>query len=94
MFDTATTDYPGTINLSTGDYTIPGIPYGAVGDIVPAYYGGSGYTFSPTTIHVTVTGSLTGQNFTASGDGPFRVRSPDPAGHACLWEPWLTSATA
>ena len=67
MFDTATTDYPGTINLSTGDYTIPGIPGGAVGDIVPAYYGGGGYTFSPTTFRVTVTGNLTGQNFTASG---------------------------
>ena len=50
MFDTATTDYPGTINLSTGDYTIPGIPYGTVGDIVPAYYGGSGYTFTPSSI--------------------------------------------
>ena len=46
----------------------PGGPYGAVGDIVPAYYGGSGYTFTPTSIAgLTITGSLTGQNFTASG---------------------------
>ncbi len=67
-FDTSGTDYPGTINLSTGFYSIPGIPDGAVGDIVPAYYGGGGYTFSPPSIPgITITGDLPGQNFTAAG---------------------------
>ena len=86
MFDTAGTDYPGTINLSTGIYNITGIPKGTVGDIVPAYFGGGGYNFAPTSIPgITITGDLPGQNFTATGartisgtiTGPGGARLPE-----------------
>ncbi|RRR73443.1 MAG: hypothetical protein EI684_08725 [Candidatus Viridilinea halotolerans] len=50
------------ITDSNGNYTLSGLPAGSY-TLTPTR---SGYTFSPTSRNVTVSGNLTGQNFTAT----------------------------
>jgi len=72
-FDTAGTDYTGTVNPLTGAYTIA-VPNGTVGltpSLVPSHISGSGYTFvadgGNTASPITVTTALPTEDFTATG---------------------------